>query len=286
MGTFIGHVVPGSFFVLFGAWWTFQICRKYLKSFTKQGESFTCQVTYPPSCARCNVDVEAVIAVSAAVIGMLIELVFACSFRGMPIGVSNEQHATMYFFFGLIGVIGLLTPSLRRMFPNIEDIRYVALAMAYTVEAVLFKFHLMGRDMMDTTIHTLLLYSVYGCIIMTLAELTFRKQVLTSLGRAYFTILQGTWFWQVAFILYNPFTDHKEWNHGDHHEIMLTTCIYTWHVGGVFIFSLMCGIGWGIVYKRRGQLEDIELAMELVANGYSHLINHEDDQENTTTLDS
>ena len=99
MGTFIGHVVPGSFFVLFGAWWTFQICRKYLKSFTKQGESFTCQVTYPPSCARCNVDVEAVIAVSAAVIGMLIELVFACSFRGMAYW--SLQWTTCYNVFFL-----------------------------------------------------------------------------------------------------------------------------------------------------------------------------------------
>ena len=75
---------------------------------------------------------------------------------------------------------------------------------------------------------------------MTLAELIFRKQVLTSLGRAYFTILQGTWFWQVAFILYNPSTDHKEWNHSDHHDIMLTTCIYTWHVGASFsVFHVM-----------------------------------------------
>ena len=277
MGSFIGHVIPGSFFVLFGAWWTFQICRKYLRSFTKSGESFKCQVTYPPQFKNRNFDLEAVIAISAAVIGMLVELVFACSFRGKPIGVTNMQHATMYFFFGLLGLLGILTPVLKKFFRYIENIRYIALAMAFTVEAVLFKFHLMGRDMMDITIHTLLLYSVYGCIIMTMAELIFRNQVLTSLGRAFFTILQGAWFWQVAFILYNPFTGHTEWNHGDHHQIMLTTCIYTWHIGGVFLFSLGCGIGWACVYKKRGELGDDELTMEPLVNGYSHLVNNEED---------
>ena len=286
MGSFIGHVVPGSFFVLFGAWWTFQICCKYLKSITKSGESFKCQTTYPPLFRTCTLDLEAVVALTAAVIGMLIELVFACSFRGSPIGVTNMQHATMYFFFGLLGLLGILTPVLKKMFPNIEELRYIGLAMAFTVEAILFKFHLMGRDMLDVTIHTLLLYSVYGCIIMTFAEVVFRNQVLTSLGRAYFTILQGTWFWQVAFILYNPFTDHKEWNHGNHEHIMLTTCIYTWHVGAVFLFSLGCGIGWACVYRRRGELGDDELTMEPVANGYTHLTNHEDDVEHTTRFES
>ena len=108
-----------------------------MKSPTKRGRSFRCQVTYPPRFKNCNMDLEAGLAVTAAAIGMLIELFIACSFRGKPIRVSNGQHATMYFFFGLLGFLGLLTPVLRKMFPNIEDIKYVALAMAYTTEVIL-----------------------------------------------------------------------------------------------------------------------------------------------------
>ena len=97
-----GMLFQAHFFVLFGAWWTIQICRKYLKSFSKHGEAFTCQVTYPPNGRCCKVDLEAVVALSAAVTGVLIELVFACGFRGKPIGVTNEQHATMYFSLGFL----------------------------------------------------------------------------------------------------------------------------------------------------------------------------------------
>ena len=173
----------------------------------------------------------------------------------------------------------LLHPKLKTLLPFIEELEYVMIAMALTVEAILFKFHLVERDMLDTTIHVLLVYSIYGCIILILAEMVFRKQVLLALGRAFFMLLQGTWFCQVAFILYSPIPDQSgvyntKWDHDNHEDIMLTTCIFTWHMGGVFLFSLSCGFMWACCYRKSGDLT--ELTMEPVANGYTHLLHHED----------
>ena len=311
MGSFIGHVVPGTFFIMFGVWWTLRVWELFLRSLSggrrwgQRGEDsesgggtprhgFSCRATYPPTrvCARCccglrgrrPVDCEAVLAVAASVVGMLIELLpGGAHIGGRHMGVNNMQHATMYFFFGLVGLIGLLTPSLRRLFPNMEDIRFISLAIAFAAEAILFKFHLMGRDAMDITLHTLLVYAIYGCVIMTLLEFKYRNQPLASLGRAFFTILQGTWFWQVGFILYNPFATpgNDGWDHEDHHHIMLTALIYTWHMAAIFIFSLGVAVGWACVLKKRGELEDFELTMEPVSNGYSHLLSQDQDEPET-----
>ena len=91
--------------------------------------------------------------------------------------------------------------------------------MAYLVEGLLFSFHLMGRDMIDTSLHTLLVYTCYACAVITLLELHFRNQVLASLGRGFCTLLQGTWFIQTAFILYSPFKS-TPWNsEGNAHDM-------------------------------------------------------------------
>ena len=204
---------------------------------------------------------------TAAGVGMLCELHFS-----LPVTVKNIQHATMYFFFGLPGLIGVLAPILNKILPNVENIKFLLVVMAYIVEAILFKFHLIGRNMLDTAVHTLLVYSIYGCIIMTLGETILSNHVLPSLGRSFFTILQGTWFWQVGYILY---VGHFE---PDNHEhIMFATCTYTWHIGGLFLFSLSCGVGLACCYRKRGEHGDAELTLaEPVANGYKHLTIQED----------
>ena len=49
---------------------------------------------------------------------------------------------------------------------------------------------------------------------------------------------QGTWFIQVAFILYSPFGSN--WDLDNHQEMMQITIIYAWHfLTGLFTVSLL-----------------------------------------------
>ena len=288
MGNFYGHLAPGVFFIVFGVLWTVQIWKRYLKSFTKNGKPFQCELSPPVEIRGISVNVEGIFVVIFTIGGMLIE--FRHIYLGGEIGITRAQHGTMYIFFLMVGIMKLLNLRLKRLLPNIDELEYVVFAMALTVEAILFKFHLMERDMLDTTIHVLLVNSIYGCIIMTLVEMVFRKQVLLALGRAFFILLQGTWFCQVAFILYSPIPAksgvyNTKWDHEDHHQIMLTTCMYTWHLGCILIFSLCCGFLWACVYRKRGELGDTELrTVEPVTNGYMYLVNNEEeaDEEHVT----
>ena len=241
MGSFKGHVLPGTYFVLFGAWLTIQIWRKYLKFFQKRNDSFQCQVLYPIKFLSCGINIEALLIMASGSIGILGELYIGASFAGSVIRTRNIQHSVMYAFFIWLGFFELIIPLLMRRLPNADTISYLSLAMAYFVEALLFSFHLMGRDVVDTTFHTLLVHTIHGCVVMSLAEMLFRNQVLVALGRAFFTTLQGTWFIQIGFILYSPFEDHVPWDPEDHHNAMLVACLYAFHLGGVFLLVVICG---------------------------------------------
>ena len=277
MGSFIGHAIPGAFFIIVALWWTVQMFRRYYESLRKTGAPYISTPTWKVHLGRFgHTDIEAKLVVIFSAIGIIVELVAAPIFRGTGVGSNNAQHGTMYFFFGLVGLLRLILPRLR-IFPNHESIVYCTLVLAFAVEGLLFKFHLFGRDDFDVMLHTLLLYAIYGCVIMTLVELRFRKNVLCALGRAFFTLLQGTWFFHAAMALYPPFTDpwghsknmtHMEGggdiDHGmdmgnhdaptDHHAIMMVVMAYTWHMSTNLMIMLVLGGVIGCCYKRKWRL--------------------------------
>ena len=49
-----------------------------------------------------------------------------------------------------------------------------------------------------------MLYVVLASAVAAAAEGIWRQNVLPALGRAFFVLLQGTWFFQISFILYPP----------------------------------------------------------------------------------
>ena len=284
MNVFLEHILPGTFLFVFGVWLNTRVWRNYVHSMARSSQPYTSQLSYPTNCRRCNVDIMAIILCVASAMGILTQLTHihhSASYQtgSSHVDVTTLHHVTIYFFFGLIGVFRLLHKLLKRLVPQIEIIEYLVFIMALCNQALLFKFHLIGRDPLNTLLHTYLLYVVYACVIITFAEMTFRYQVFFALGRAYFIILQGTWLWQLAFILDNPLPDPGTWKSENNEDLMLTTCIFTWHIGGVLLFSVTCGIGWICFYKKRGTLRDLEIAMEPIVYGYSQLSNLRDDNE-------
>ena len=108
MGTFGGHALPGSFFVVFGVWWTIQMFRRYFASRRKPGaSSFKSSVTFPMDCCRrCGPawlrrwEWEGFFKVLFTIVGFLGEVITA-THGGRFLYMGNGQHATMFFFFGL-----------------------------------------------------------------------------------------------------------------------------------------------------------------------------------------
>lgn len=67
----------------------------------------------------------------------------------------------------------------------------------FVLAGFLFLYHLHGRSMLDVHVHQLLLYATFGDAFVAFLEVFHRGNILLELLRCTFTLLQGSWFWQV-----------------------------------------------------------------------------------------
>ena len=159
---------------------------------------------------------------------------------------NNLQHTTMILMFGLNAVMDIL---LHYNFPVPPNSDYITMALAVASEGLLFKFHLHGRTDLDVLVHTLLVYTLLVSTITVLVEMKFRHSIMAALSRAYFTLVQGTWFWQTGWILYPPFPWSFVWDEENHGQIMVATTIFIWHLA--INFMIIIGIGFIVAFVQR-----------------------------------
>ena len=77
MGSFIGHVVPGTFFGLFGLWWTWAVFHRYfmcqkvaLANGDRKNARWRNTISFNSSCCP-KVPIEGILKIVAVIIGML-----------------------------------------------------------------------------------------------------------------------------------------------------------------------------------------------------------------------
>ncbi|KAM5132525.1 transmembrane protein 45B isoform 1-T2 [Mantella aurantiaca] len=242
MANFKGHALPGSFFLVFGLWWSVKYPLKYLSSRGKAN----CR---PNKCQQRLELVEGIAKAAFSLIGILAE-------QFVPDGphmhlingedhswvkLMNWQHSTMYLFFGLSGVVDILT-----YFPlNVpRGLDRLSLALAVFIEGLLFYYHVHNRPPLDQHIHSLLLIAVFGGSISIMIEVFLRDNIILELFRSSLTILQGTWFWQIGFVLYPP-GGGAEWDQKDHDNVMFVTMCFCWHFA---VALLIMAINYSLVY--------------------------------------
>lgn len=184
--------------------------------------------------------VEAIVKIFFVTVGFSLEIYTGFS-GGRFVNIGNGQHATMFFYFGFTGIVDLLVYFKAPLPPDMD---YISMLMALMCEGLLFKFHLHGRTDLDVLLHTLLLYVIAAGIVSLIVEMKYRHNVLSPLSRAYFLVLQGTWFWQVGWILYPPFESSARWDMEDHEQMMIATMMFAWHASVVLL--VMLGLG-GVV---------------------------------------
>lgn len=74
------------------------------------------------------------------------------------ISVSTVQHATMYFFFLLSGVVDIAMHYGTAIPPGTD---YISIVIALVVEGLLFVSHIHGREALDIQVHMLLVYVIF-----------------------------------------------------------------------------------------------------------------------------
>ncbi|NWZ66428.1 TM45B protein, partial [Acrocephalus arundinaceus] len=226
MANFKGHALPGSFFLLFGLWWSVKYPLQYLsRKVNKKSHR-----TY---CFQRVDAIEGGIKILFSLIGMLAEqfvpdgphLYLYSGEKRNWVKLMNWQHTTMYLFYGLSGLVDVLT-YISQVVP--QGLDRLMLAVAVFVEGCLFYYHVLHRPMLDQHIHSLLLITIFAGAGSILLEVFLRGNIVLEMFRASITIVQGTWFWQIGVVLFQPWGG-PVWDENDHNNIMFLTMCFFWH---------------------------------------------------------
>ncbi|XP_060910803.1 transmembrane protein 45B [Labrus mixtus] len=268
MANFGGHAIPGSFFLLYGFWLT---VKHILQHFWRTNQSKGRQIT-PPVFKRIEY-IEGGFLIFASFVGIMVEQFVVDgphahlynTETNSWVKLMNWQHSTMYLFFGISG-IALVVSTASELVPAGVD--RLALSVALFVEGFLFYFHVHSRPPLDAHIHSLLLVAVFGGSASTMLEVFIRDNIVLELLRSCLFFLQGSWFYQIGFVLYPP--SGPKWDLELHNNIMFVTMCFCWHVA-VALLLVTC-ISSVILFTTKrfsGQGRDIEIGMRNTSNGTS-----------------
>ncbi|XP_056271350.1 transmembrane protein 45A [Pseudoliparis swirei] len=250
MGSFQGHVLPGSFFLLAAVWWAGK-CSLWRASRRSKSLGST-RLASRTSQRRLEV-AEGAVVLFFSFVGMLAEQFAAGGPRLRLYDSShweqlmNWQHATMYLFFGLAGAVALVVHTTEAT-PLALD--RLMLAVAFFNEGFLFFFHLHGRSPLDVHVHHLLLFAIFGAALVAFLEVFHRGNAALELLRCSLTLLQGSWFWQIGFVLYPP--SGPAWDLEDHDNVMFVTMCFSWHLAVALL--LVSAVYWTVSCAVRSRL--------------------------------
>ncbi|KAM4544586.1 transmembrane protein 45B [Odontesthes bonariensis] len=260
MANFGGHAIPGTFFLLYGFWLTVKhTLQHYWRTRQPKGRQLM-----PPFFKRMDY-LEGGLKIFAAFVGIMVEQFVVDGPHARLydrendswVKLMNWQHSTMYLFFGISG-IALVTSTSCRLVPVGVD--RLALSFALFVEGFLFYFHVHARPPLDAHIHSLLLVAVFGGSASTMLEVFKRDNLVLELLRACLFILQGSWFYQIGFVLY-PLRG-PEWDLNLHANIMFITMCFCWHLA-VALLLVACASSavWYTVTRFSEKGHDVEIGM-------------------------
>jgi hypothetical protein len=150
----------------------------------------------------------------------------------------------MYALFMASGVVDLIGYVSQLPFGT----ERAFLGLAFSVETFVFAFHLHGRNELDIRCHLMLCLALAACAIFTFLEFYNPSNVLHQITRAMFTVTQGTWFFQVSFILYGA----KPWDPDEDEILGLVSLVFFWHVSvSLLTMCLIFSMAWLVVIKFR-----------------------------------
>ncbi|XP_044295513.1 transmembrane protein 45B-like [Varanus komodoensis] len=226
MPSFAGSALRGSFFLMLGLWWSIKYPLKYLLRKLNTNNQ-------PSQFIQCMDITEGTAKAFFALGGILAEqfvphgphLSLYDEETKSWVQLMNWQHMTMYLFYGFSGVVDVLMYTPLKLPVGLDRL---LVALALFAEGFLFHFH----DYQDATLtehlYSLMSIAIFGAALCAMLEVFLRDHTILELFRASLFILQGSWFWQVGFVLYPPWGG-PGWNQADPGNKNFLTMCFFWH---------------------------------------------------------
>lgn len=208
MGSFKGHVLPGSLFLVVGAWHVWSAAVRH----ASDPAGFRVRAWSPVEGLGGKVrHLELWVVAGGTLVDMGIELLYSTHLRFFvgregilnPDHMNDFEHAGMLFMFFLFAAVALLSQKTRYVSLP-EGALCLLAAAAFSAEYLLFYFHSTSHKGLEGYYHLLLVIVVGFCIASCVAGALFPTSFAVDLASGTSITLQGLWFYQTAFTLYGP----------------------------------------------------------------------------------
>ena len=264
MGSLSGHWVPGIFIGLYGTLWAvmsvvghfynrkLETCRnrKELSSTEERWLNGYQHLSFIPFPCSPRLPIEPCLRLLFTILAGFVECFLELtpeeeknrhviweplSLSQKPFSVEKAQHATMYSFFILSGVIDLAIHCGLKSLP--KDTGKFFYGFAWLMEGILFFFHVGGRTSLDARMHLILVAAALIGGVCSLIRTKYPKHLLINTALSTSIIMQGTWLVEIGIVLFGPNKDF--WETESHQDIMYQSLAAGWHILLILVFMLL-----------------------------------------------
>ena len=260
MGSLSGHWVPGVFIGLYGALWAVMSLvghfynKKLEKSRNRQELSRTEErwldgyqrFSFIPCPCSPRLPIEPALRLIFTSLAAFVEcflessseeglIVHPVNLSQRPFNLEKAQHATMYSFFIVSGVVDLAIYCGVKSLPRGAGKFFYG--FAWLMEAMLFSFHVGGRSSLDARMHLILVAAGIVGGVCSLARMKYPKHLLLNTVLSASIIMQGTWLVQTGIVLFGP--NKGFWDTESHQDMMYQSLAAGWHILIILVLMLL-----------------------------------------------
>lgn len=206
MGSFKGHVLPGTLFLAVGLWRVWSSAARH----AADPSSFRVRAWSPAPARGPARLLELYVVAGGALADMCVEVLYSTHLRIFaggevnPAHLNDLEHGGMLLMFFLFGALALASQLWPRHFPLTDGALCLVAATAFTAELVLFYFHSTTHMGLEGYYHYLLVLLVGLCVAAAVLGALLPDSFPADLASGVLVALQGLWFYQTALALYGP----------------------------------------------------------------------------------